>query len=86
MSVKWKHYKIVFRRMDEWSSPIQKLEIPEIYNLRDDPGESNNLIGSALENAWVTAPIAGILRRFKISERRYPNVKMGEDFQGYGSK
>ena len=86
MSVKWRHYKVVFRRMDERSSPIQKLAIPEIYNLEDDPSESSNLTFSALENAWVTAPIAEILMKFKVSERRYPNVKVGEDFQGYDGK
>ena len=86
ISVKWKHYKVVFRKMDAWSSPIQKLAIPEIYNLAEDPGESKNLTVSALENQWVTAPVAKILMRFKMSEARYPNVKVGEDFQGYGAK
>jgi hypothetical protein len=57
-----------------------------VYNLSRDPGESNNLTVSALENQWVTAPVAEILRRFEMSEARYPNVELGEDFQGYGAK
>lgn len=83
MSVKWRDFKIIFREMDERDKPVQKLILPALYDLKDDPTESSNLTYWRIEDTWITAPVAKRIMNFKISEKIYPNIETGEDFDGY---
>ena len=83
MSVKWRNFKLVFREVDERDAPVQKLLIPAIYNLENDPTESRNLTYWRLEDTWITAPVGKHIMKFKVSENLYPNIETGDDFSGY---
>jgi hypothetical protein len=89
MSIKWKNYKTIFRyTSDSSASPaIQstyiKPQFPMIYDLGKDQHEDVNLFYTELTVAWLLAPNFKLLGSYEASIKKYPNVKVGEDFKGY---
>jgi hypothetical protein len=53
--------------------------------LSSDPHEDNNLIYTDLTTGWILAPNFKLIAEFQRSVREYPNIKVGEDFKGYGT-
>ena len=83
MSVKWKTMKVVFRYSESTSGPIIKPQWPLVFDLIDDPNEEWDLIEKRLDCAWVIAPVSQRLGVLAQSAARYPNIKPGEEFEGY---
>ena len=88
MSIKWKIYKTIFRYTDNTLSPaIQspyiQPQLPMIYDLSSDPHEDNNLIYTDLTNGWIFGPDFKLIGEYQQSIKKYPNIKVGEDFKGY---
>jgi arylsulfatase len=88
MSIKWKIYKTIFRYTENTLSPaIQsgfiKPQIPMFYDLSSDPHEDSNLFYTDLTNGWMLAPDLKLIEEYEISVKKYPNIKVGEDFKGY---
>ena len=83
MSVKWKNYKVIFRKADGINSPFTDLQVPAVYDLLNDPGERWNLWETTMDMAWVFRPVTEQIAKFKQSVAKYPNVKTGEEFKGY---
>jgi arylsulfatase A-like enzyme len=83
MSVKWRTVKIVLRHSESTSGPIIKPQWPLIFDLIDDPGEEWDLIEKRLDCAWMLNPVAERLAALQRSAARYPNIKPGQDFNGY---
>jgi arylsulfatase A-like enzyme len=87
MSVKWKIYKTIFRYSENPSAaekPYLKPQFPLVYDLSSDPHEDNNLITSSLTVGWIFAPALRVVGGYERSQKQYPNIKVGEDFKGYG--
>lgn len=84
MSVKWKIYKTVLRYTEGIDKPIVKPEFPMMYDLSSDPHEDWNLFGTQLTNGWLFAPVFRNIFQYEMSVKKYPNIKLGEDFKGYG--
>lgn len=84
MSVKWRTMKVVFRYSNSTSGPIIKPQWPLVFDLIDDPVEEWDLIEKRLDCAWVLAPVAERLGALQQSVARYPNIKPGQEFTGYG--
>ncbi len=89
MSIKWKIYKTIFRYTENTVSPaIQsgfiKPQFPMFFDLSSDPHEDNNLFYTDLTNGWMLAPDFKIIGEYQRSLQKYPNIKVGEDFKGYG--
>lgn len=38
MSVKWKNFKVIFRKSDSINDPITDVQMPIVYDLLNDPG------------------------------------------------
>ena len=85
MSVKWKTMKVVFRYADSTSGPIIKPQWPLIFDLIDDPNEEWDLLDKRLDCGWVIAPVAQRLGALAKSTATHPNIKPGQEFEGYGS-
>jgi hypothetical protein len=86
MSIKWKIYKTIFRYTDSPVSiekPYIKPQFPMIYDLSSDSHEDNNLIYTDFTTGWVLAPDFKIIGDYERSKRKYPNIKVGENFKGY---
>jgi arylsulfatase A-like enzyme len=88
MSIKWKIYKTIFRYTENTLYPaiesgFIKPQFPMFYDLSSDPHEDNNLLYTGLVNAWMLAPCFKLIGEYERSLKEYPNVKVGEDFNGY---
>jgi hypothetical protein len=53
-----------------------------VYDLSRDPHEDNNLFLSELTCGWVMAPNFKLIGEYERSVEAYPNIKVGEEFQG----
>jgi arylsulfatase len=86
LSVKWKSYKTIFRYTAD-SPAIQsgyiKPQLPMTYDLSSDPHEDSNLWWTDLTCAWMLAPAIKLIEEYELSLRKFPNVKVGEEFAGY---
>ncbi len=58
MSVKWRNYKVIFRKSDGINEPITGVQIPTVYDLLNDPGERWNLWETTGDMGWVLRPIS----------------------------
>jgi arylsulfatase len=86
MSIKWKSYKVVFRyttNAPAVQSGFVKPQLPMMYDLSSDPHEDSNLWWTDLTNAWMLAPCLKLIGEFEVSTKKYPNIKVGEEFDGY---
>jgi arylsulfatase len=88
MSVKWKTYKAVFRYTEDSPRPAMesayiKAQWPMMYDLSSDPHEDNNLFYTDLNNGWLFGPFFRLIGQYEASVKKYPNIKVGEDFKGY---
>jgi hypothetical protein len=65
-------------------APVQTNIFPKVYDVRNDPGEDNELMRHSLfAYSWVYGPMSKILNETGASMAAYPNIKPGEDFEGY---
>ena len=86
MSVKWKNFKTVLRYAPETpavQSGYIKPQLPLMYDLSKDRHEDSNLFYTNFTNAWMLAPVFKSIESYEASIKKYPNIKVGEDFKGY---
>jgi arylsulfatase len=85
LSIKWKIYKTIFRYTETpaLEKPYIVPQFPMFYDLTSDPHEDNNLFNSDLTCGWILAPCFKLIGEYRQSIRKYPNIKVGEDFKGY---
>jgi arylsulfatase len=86
LSIKWKIYKTIFRYTETpaLEKPYIAPQFPMFYDLTSDPHEDNNLFNSDLTCGWILAPNFRLIGEYQRSLKEYPNIKVGEDFKGYG--
>ena len=84
MSVKWKIYKAIFRYSKGVDEPIVNPQFPMFYDLSSDPHENFNLFATKLDNSWMLTPVLREIGKYEMSVKKYPNIKPGEEFKGYG--
>lgn len=83
MSVKWKNIKVIFRYADSFETPIEKPYWPRVYDLTSDPHEDYNLMVYKLDMLWMLGPAGQVVADYQKSVAEYPNIKPGQDFNGY---
>ncbi|MBT4519311.1 MAG: arylsulfatase [Halieaceae bacterium] len=84
-AVKWRNMKMHFAAAEGTHSVVQTFTFPQLYDIKDDPKESYELWGNeGYAHAWVMGPVTKILTGIAQSMAVYPNIKPGQDFQGYG--
>ena len=84
VSVKWRTFKIHLMTYESIWSPAQTYQFPPVYDVANDPGEANNLMKLELfSHSWVYGPMGKILGEKARSMAAYPNIKPGEEFEGY---
>jgi len=87
VSVKWKTMKVHFRlaESDSWTAALVKPQIPSVYDLVADPGETVNLMDSDLTVTWVIGQAMAPLVGLQASAQEFPHVPVGAEFDGYDS-
>jgi len=83
-SVKWRSFKIHLKTAESLWSTVETYIFPPVYDVVNDPGESNNLMHFELfSHSWVYGPMGKLLTEKGMSMHQYPNIKSGADFDGY---
>ena len=83
MSVKWKNFKVVFRKSEAIGEPVTDVQLPMVFNLIGDPGERFNLWEVSMDMGWVMRPVLQHIAQFQQSVAQYPNIPTGAAFKGY---
>jgi arylsulfatase len=86
MSSKWRNVKAVFRHAEGMAQPILEPQWPMIFDLGSDPGERCNLFDRKLDMGWMIGVTLGYVAEYNKSIARYPNIKPGQEFNGYQAK
>jgi arylsulfatase len=84
MSVKWKIYKTIFRYSEGVAKPIVEPQFPLFYDLSSDPHKDWNLFETRLTTRWLMVPVSRAISQYESSLKKYPNIRPGEEFVGYG--
>jgi arylsulfatase A-like enzyme len=86
LAVKWRNYKIHFQVRMPSTGPVvqagqgvltsihQRLGIPYIFDLENDPKELWNINAA---NNWLVPVLAPILKDYGVSTKQHPNLKPG---------
>jgi arylsulfatase A-like enzyme len=83
-SVKWRSLKVHFYTAESTFSPIVEHTFPQVYDIKNNPDENRELFRTeGYSHLWVTKPVMGILTELQTSMQKYPNIKPGQDFNGY---
>jgi arylsulfatase len=83
-AVKWRTLKVHFFTAQGTFSPVVEHTFPQVYDIKNDPGESRELwAAEGYAHLWVMKPIMEILGRLAQSMQQYPNIPPGKDFEGY---
>jgi len=83
MCIKWRHYKIVFRYCEGIDKPTLKPRLPLFYDLSSDPHEDHNLNDTKMDCGWLMLPAFKHIEEYEKSVKRFPNIKVSEEFKGY---
>ena len=74
-AVKWQNWKLHFNELESWSEDTITYEMPKVYNLYSDPGETNNVL---FPNTWVPQVALPLLEDHLTSLKENPPIKAGE--------
>jgi arylsulfatase len=83
MSVKWRNIKLWLRFSDGVDKPIAAPQVPLVFDLGSDPAEKNNLFADRMDGNWMFELALPFVAEYEKSIAKYPNIKPGEEFQGY---
>jgi hypothetical protein len=83
-AMKWRSMKVHFFTAESTFSPIVEHTFPQVYDIKNDPDEKAELWkGEGYAHLWVMKPVMEILGNLGSSMQKYPNIKPGQDFDGY---
>ena len=83
-AVKWRSLKVHFFTAESTFSPIVEHTFPQVYDIKNDPDEKSELWQEeGYAHLWVMKPVMEILGELRSSMHKYPNIKPGQDFDGY---
>ena len=76
--------KVHFATAEGTHSVVQKYTFPQFFDIKEDPKESYELWGNeGYAHSWVMEPVMKILTENSKSMIQFPNIKPGEEFNGY---
>ncbi len=83
-AVKWRNMKVHFAAAEGTHSVVQTYTFPQVFDIKEDVNESYELWGNeGYVHAWVMGPVMKILGELESSMKEYPNIRPGQDFDGY---
>ena len=83
MSVKLQNWKMWLRYAEGIDKPIVQPQFPMVFDLAADPGERYNIFADKLDMGFVFGILLKPVVEYEMSVVEYPNIKPGEDFDGY---
>ena len=82
-AVKWKTMKVIFKYSANATVPALKPTMPMVFDLINDPGETDDLMSSKMTCGWVLYRVYGRILAFDKSAEKFPHIKPGAEFEGY---
>lgn len=83
-SVKWRNMKIHFKTAEGTHDKVVSYTFPQVYDIKNDPSENYELWGNeGYAHTWIMEPVSKILGELQESMAKYPNIKPGQEFDGY---
>ncbi len=83
-AVKWRNMKVHFAAAEGTHSVVQTYTFPQVFDIKEDVKESYELWeNEGYVHAWVMGPVMKILGELQSSMKEYPNIRPGQDFDGY---
>jgi len=73
--VKWRDWKLHFKEQTGWNGELREYTMPRLYNLMNDPGETDNVL---FPHTWVPKAALPQLEEHVVSLRKYPPIKAGQ--------
>lgn len=73
-AVKWRNYKVHFFQQDTMLSPAERLPVPLVLNLHENPREDE---GKRALASWVLGPMLKMVNQFNASVKKHPLIPMG---------
>ena len=73
--VKWRDWKLHFKEQTGWNGVLREYTMPRLYNLMNDPGETDNVL---FPHTWVPKAALPLLEEHVMSLREYPPIKAGQ--------
>ncbi len=73
-AVKWRNWKVHFKEMDRVFSEVRQYDLPRVYNLLADPGESESVL---FPHTWVTQGALPLLEKHIASLQQHPPIRPG---------
>ena len=83
MSVKAHNIKVWLRYNEGFDKPVVKPVWPMVFDLGSDPGELFNLTSDKMDAGWELGVVLGPAAEYLKSFAEFPNIKPGEEFEGY---
>ncbi len=85
VAVKWRNFKMHFLTREGRVAPVVKWTVPLLYNVGADPGETRELNQTEEVGQYIWAATEALMYVGEIREsmQNFPNIKPGEDFDGY---
>jgi hypothetical protein len=83
MSVKWHNLKVILRYCEGMDQPIVTPQWPMLFDLGSDPGELYNVFADKMDMGWMLGVALKFVADYQKSIAQYPNIKTGEEFNGY---
>ncbi len=75
--VKWRNWKMMFKELDDATSPVNTYGIPRFYDLCVDPKEEHPLDPRVPENLWVLYLMTQALLDYMASLKKEPPIPPG---------
>lgn len=76
--------KVHFAAAEGTHAIVQEYTFPQFFDIKEDVKESHELWGNdGYVHAWVMGPVMKILTELGASMQKYPNIRPGQDFEGY---
>ncbi len=72
--VKWRNWKLHFHELESWSEETLSFEMPRLYNLYEDPGETENVL---FPHTWVPKLALPLVVEHKVSLKKHPPIQPG---------
>jgi arylsulfatase len=73
--VKWRDWKLHFKEQTGWNGVLREYTMPRLYNLMNDPGETNNVL---FPHTWVPKAAMPLLEEHVVSLKKYPPIQAGQ--------
>lgn len=86
MSVKWKNFKVIFRKSNSINDPITDVQVPIVHNLPNDPGEHWNLWETSLGHGRGAATCDRADRAVQPERREVSQRQDGRGIQRLSEK